>query len=58
MSKVHETLWDYSAIDIDGAMMDLAQFKGNVALVVNTATYVEEKRMLPLNPPLPLLCIC
>ena len=33
------TLWEYSAKDIDGNELSLSEFKGDVALVVNTATY-------------------
>jgi len=33
------TLWEYSAKDIDGNDLSMSEFKGDVALVVNTATY-------------------
>lgn len=35
----NQTLWNLSAIDIDGRNTSLAPYEGNVALVVNVATY-------------------
>merc|ERR1711985_73165 len=34
-----DSLWKYSAKDIEGNDLSLSTFKGSVALVVNTATY-------------------
>jgi len=37
--EVHDSLWKYTAKDIDGIDLPLSTFAGKVALVVNTATY-------------------
>ena len=34
----HDSLWKYTAKGIDGDDVDLKQFSGSVALVVNTAS--------------------
>ena len=36
---LHDSLWKYSAKDIDGNEMSLSQFDGSVGFVVNTATH-------------------
>ena len=36
---VYDSLYKYSALDIDGVDTPMSKFEGKVALVVNTATY-------------------
>jgi len=35
----HDSLWKYSALDIDGNELSLSQFEGKVGLVFNAATH-------------------